>query len=92
MIVSSGFAALLVILVLLTGGTLVLLALSPVGRAIALRIAHGGRIVERDYADLREAHGSLLEEIEELRLELSRVADRVDFTERTAIRNRPLNP
>jgi hypothetical protein len=56
-------------------GTLVFLAFSPVGKAIAERI-RGHR------AMIQETDPNLLAEIDQLRQELSDVQERLDFTER----------
>jgi hypothetical protein len=57
------------------GGTLFLLSISPVGKAIAERIRHGGNIVA-------EPDPALLAEVDALRQEVAELHERVDFTER----------
>jgi hypothetical protein len=56
------------------GGTLFLLSISPVGKAIAERIRHQGSQPMRD--------PELLAEVDALRQEVSELHERVDFTER----------
>jgi hypothetical protein len=56
------------------GGTLFLLSISPVGKAIAERIRHQGALPARD--------PELLAEVDALRQEVSELHERVDFTER----------
>jgi len=56
------------------GGTLFLLSVSPVGKAIAERIRTHGGVPTRDH--------ELLAEVDALRQEVSELHERVDFTER----------
>ena len=56
------------------GGTLFLLSISPVGKAIAERIRNQGALPMRD--------PELLAEVDALRQEVSELHERVDFTER----------
>lgn len=60
------------------GGTLFLLAVSPVGKAIAERIRGGGTPPGTD--------PELLNEVEALRHEVAELAERVDFAERLLAR------
>jgi hypothetical protein len=60
------------------GGTLFLLAISPIGRAIAERIRGGGR----GAAVQSGAQEGIQDEIQQMRQELSELAERVDFMER----------
>lgn len=55
-----------------------MIALSPLGKAIAERLRHGP--VPR--GGTGEDHAELLESVEELRREVAELAERVDFTER----------
>jgi hypothetical protein len=64
----------LAIIFIFGGGTLFLLAVSPVGRALAERIRSHGAVVSRD--------PELLAEVDALRQEVSELHERVDFTER----------
>lgn len=54
-----------------------MIALSPVGKAVAERLMHG----PRPAGDGQES-AELLESVEELRREVAELAERVDFTER----------
>jgi len=71
------------------GGAAFLLAISPIGRAIADRIRSrgvGGGSDER-VRYLQEGQEALLEEVEGLRQEVGELQERVDFTERLLARN-----
>lgn len=64
----------LAIIFIFGGGTLFLLSLSPVGKALAERIRHqGGRSAPDP---------ELLAEVDALRAEVSELHERVDFAER----------
>ncbi|MGH7673319.1 MAG: hypothetical protein ACREMC_10500 [Gemmatimonadales bacterium] len=69
----------LAIIFIFGGGSLFLLAISPVGRAIAERIRHGPVPPPRAGAGDQD---ELLESVEQLRREVAELAERVDFTER----------
>jgi hypothetical protein len=56
------------------GGTLFLLSISPVGRALAERIRRQGAVVESD--------PELLAQVDALRTEVAELHERVDFAER----------
>jgi len=56
------------------GGTLFLLSVSPVGRAIAERIRSHGAVPAQD--------PELLAEVDQLRREVTELHERMDFTER----------
>lgn len=56
------------------GGTLFLLSISPVGKALAERIRSHGAVPARD--------PELLAEVDALRQEVSELHERMDFTER----------
>jgi hypothetical protein len=56
------------------GGTLFLLSISPVGKAIAERIRSQGAVPMQD--------PELLNEVDALRRDVSELQERVDFTER----------
>lgn len=70
----------LAITFLFGGGTLFLLSLSPVGKAIAERIRHQGAMPMRD--------PELLAEVDALRQEVSELHERVDFAERLLAKQR----
>jgi len=79
----------LAITLLFGGGTAFLLAISPVGRAIADRIQRGGKggtdgVTQR----LQEAQLALLDELDAMRQELSDVQERLDFAERLLVKQR----
>jgi hypothetical protein len=70
------------------GGTLFLLAISPVGRAIAARIQ--GKAVTSDEVvqRLEAANQAALDEIEDLRQDVAEVHERLDFAERLLAQQR----
>jgi predicted nuclease with TOPRIM domain len=80
----------LVITFLFGGGTLFLLAISPVGRALAERIRRqGGAVPPEDVrAQLEEFRSELLGEVQQLRTELSELGERMDFAERLLAKQR----
>lgn len=69
----------LAIIFLLGGGTVALLAFSPVGKAIAERI-RGGRVEAID--------PEVLSELDQLRHDVVELQERVDFTERLLAQQR----
>ena len=72
------------------GGAAFLLAISPIGRAIADRIrgkGPGGGGDER-VRYLQEGQETLLEEVETLRHEVGELQERIDFTERLLARSK----
>jgi len=79
----------LAVLLIFGGGTLVALAMSPVGRAIAARIQHAGPVREGDdLRRLQEGHQAVLQELETVRQELTELQERLDFAERLLARKR----
>lgn len=69
------------------GGSLFLLAISPVGRAIGDRIRGIG--VPTDVLQkMKESHLTLLEDMEQMRQELAEVQERLDFAERLLAKQR----
>jgi len=70
----------LAIIFIFGGGTLFLLSVSPVGKALAERIRNQGR---------GEADPELLAEVDALRSELAELQERVDFTERLLGQRQP---
>jgi hypothetical protein len=73
------------------GGTLFLLAISPVGKALAERIRRqGGAALSEDVrAELEQFRAELAGEVEELRTEVSELSERMDFAERLLAKQRP---
>lgn len=80
----------LAILLIFGGGTLIGLAMSPIGRAIAARIqgrAHDA-VPTDDVRRALEGQQAVLEEVEGLRRDVAELQERVDFTERMLSRGR----
>ena len=72
------------------GGTLFLLSISPVGKAVAARIL-GKTTVSLDEEDVKQSLETIraeMESLRELRAEMSELAERVDFAERMLAQNR----
>lgn len=67
----------LAILLIFGGGTLCVLAFSPVGRALADRLRHGAQPLPPGEAD-----PEIYEEMDRLRAELDEMHERLEFTER----------
>ncbi len=82
----------LAITLLFGGGSLFLLAISPIGRAIADRIRGAPEGKDPGLADLRESQQRMLEELDRIRGELTDVQERIDFTERLLARGRASGP
>jgi len=80
----------LAIVFLFGGGTLVLLAISPIGRAIADRIRGKGQQAEVGAvrSELLEHKEAPEQELEAVRRELAELAERVDFAERLLAKGR----
>lgn len=72
----------LFIALLFGGGALFLLAISPIGRALAHRIKAGAPTPDA------EAQAGVLAELAEVRRELAELSERVDFMERLQTRAR----
>jgi hypothetical protein len=72
------------------GGSLFLLSLSPVGKALAERIRRQGGAVLPDEvrADLDEVRSELLSEVQRLRTEVGELGERMDFAERLLAKQR----
>lgn len=72
------------------GGTLFLLAISPVGKAIADRIRRplGGAMPEEVRGELDELRSEVQGEVQQLRTEVSELSERMDFAERLLAKNR----
>src|SRR5437667_4912513 len=80
----------LAIIFIFGGGSLFLLALSPVGRALAERIRRqGGAALPEDVrAELDALRSELSSEVQQLRVEVSELSERVDFAERLLAKQR----
>ncbi|HEX4574041.1 MAG TPA: hypothetical protein VH158_02850 [Gemmatimonadales bacterium] len=80
----------LAIIFLFGGGTLFLLAISPVGKAVAERIrGPGARTMSGDaHGELEEFRSELLGEMQQLRTEVSDLSERMDFAERLLAKQR----
>lgn len=71
------------------GGTLFLLAISPVGRALAFRIRRGGpEGPDASIRRIQDAQLALLDELDAVRRELGEVQERLDFAERMLLKGR----
>ena len=65
------------------GGAVFLLAISPIGRAIADRIRSDRQVAGNDsIRHLQESQQAMLDDLEAMRQELGEVQERLDFTER----------
>jgi hypothetical protein len=76
----------LAIIFLFGGGTLFLLAISPIGRVVAERIRGKGQGDVR--AELADHKDALEQELEAVRREMAELAERVDFAERLLAKQR----
>lgn len=76
------FIGLVSVILIFGGGTAVLLAHSPIGRAVAARLR--GEPVTPAAPD-----PAVLAELDQLRLELTEVQERLDFAERLLAQHRP---
>lgn len=83
------FIGLIAVTFIFGGGTLCLLAISPVGKAVAARITGrvGPQLDEAEIEDLRALRGELAE-IHLLRTEVAELAERLDFAERLLAQGR----
>lgn len=79
----------LAIVLIFGGATLVLLSMSPIGRAVAHRIK-GGSISTGDGSlrRLEETQNTVLDELDVLRQEVAEVQERLDFAERLLAKHR----
>jgi hypothetical protein len=84
------WTSILAIIFLFGGGTLFLLAISPVGRAVAERIRRqGGAALPEDVrTELEGFRSELVGEVQQLRTELSELSERMDFAERLLAKQR----
>jgi len=71
------------------GGATVLLAMSPIGRAIGDRIRGTARGGEDRLRAIEDNYEALLDEVESMRLEFTDLQERLDFTERLLARDEP---
>ena len=78
----------LAIVLIFGGGSLFLLAISPIGQAIADRIRAGTVVPEESLRRVHEAQQALLENLEALRQEVAEVQERLDFAERLLVQQR----
>jgi hypothetical protein len=79
----------LAIVFIFGGGTMFLLAISPVGRAIAARIQGGGGGGSNEQIErLEAAQQNVLDEMEALRHDVVEMQERLDFAERMLARQR----
>ncbi|MDH5643895.1 MAG: hypothetical protein OEY63_06810 [Gemmatimonadota bacterium] len=73
----------LAITLIFGGGTLFLLSISPIGKAIGDRIrGRGLDSGSEGIRELQDGYDALLEEVDTLRGEVADLQERVDFTER----------
>ena len=68
------------------GGTLFLLSISPIGKAVAQRIL--GKAGESESGEWEDRAHQLEEELHQLRLEVGDIEERLDFTERLLARGK----
>jgi hypothetical protein len=80
----------LVITFIFGGGTLFLLAISPVGKAIAERIrrSSGAALPDDVRAELDALRSDVVGEVQQLRTEVSELSERMDFAERLLAKHR----
>jgi hypothetical protein len=80
----------LAIALIFGGGTLFLLAISPVGKAVADRIRRqGGAALPEDVrGELDAVRSDVLGELQQLRTEVSELSERMDFAERLLAKQR----
>ncbi|HEY6207737.1 MAG TPA: hypothetical protein VIW28_01640 [Gemmatimonadales bacterium] len=80
----------LAIIFIFGGGSLFLLALSPVGKAFAERIRRqGGAALPEDVrAELDALRSDLSSEVQQLRTEVGELSERMDFAERLLAKQR----
>jgi len=70
------------------GGTLALLAFSPIGRALAERIRGRAAAGDDRHAELAEYRDAMAGDLEGLRQQMAELAERVDFAERLLAKQR----
>jgi hypothetical protein len=82
--------AILAIVFIFGGGSLFLLAISPVGKAVADRIrgTATAALPEHVRRELEESRAALESEVQQLRTEVSDLSERMDFAERLLAKQR----
>jgi hypothetical protein len=72
------------------GGTLFLLAISPIGKALAERIRRpaGAALPEDVRSELEDLQAEITGEVQQLRSEVGELSERMDFAERMLAQNR----
>jgi len=78
----------LAIIFIFGGGTMFLLAVSPVGRAFADRIRGGGIVTDDTVRRLEASHQEVLDELETVRRDVMELHERMDFSERVLAQSR----
>lgn len=78
----------LALVLIFGGGSLFLLAISPIGRAIADRIRSKAPAPTEDLQRVHETQQAILDDLEAVRQELGEVQERLDFTERLLAQHR----
>ena len=80
----------LAIALIFGGGTLFLLAISPVGKAVAERIRRAGSAALPDdvRSEVEAVRSDVLNELQQLRTEVSELSERMDFAERLLAKQR----
>jgi len=79
----------LAIVLIFGGGSAFLLAISPIGRAVADRIRSGTPGATEDgVRRLQETQQAILDDLDGMRQELTELQERVDFTERLLAQQR----
>ena len=80
----------LAIVLIFGGGTLFLLSISPVGKAIADRIRRsgGGAVPEDVRRELEQFRSEVEGDVQQLRTEVGELSERMDFAERLLAKQR----
>lgn len=78
----------LAIILIFGGGSMFLLAISPIGQAIASRIRSGAPSSDEAVRRLQDGQQAVLEELESLRQEVTEMQERLDFAERMLAQQR----
>lgn len=80
----------LAVVLIFGGGTAFLLAISPVGRAIADRIRSAAPSSDEALRQISETQQTILEDLEAIRQDVTELQERVDFTERLLTQQREI--